>query len=176
MRKGRVPMFIVTARIPKKRLMAGAITVLCCAVAVITALVLTVGGRAVTASAEVSNIRNNDDRITFLAQQGWLVSEEAPHTEELLVPNAFDESYSDYLALQAEQGFDLTRYCGKRIKRYVYQVTNYPEGQDNILAVLLIYKNRIIGGQIQSADGIILHGLLAPSAPPHAAPAPSQLL
>ena len=89
--------------------MAGAITVLCCTVAVITALVLTVGDRTVTVSAEVSNIRNNDDRVTYLAQHGWQVSGDEPHTEELLVPSAFDESYSDYLALQAEQGFDLTR-------------------------------------------------------------------
>lgn len=146
-------MFIVTARIPKKRLLIGATTVLCCAAVIATALILTVGGRAVTAAAEVSHIRDNDDRVAYLNELGWQVSAEPVSTEELLIPDAFDESYTDYLALQSQQGFDLTRYCGKRVKRYTYQITNYPDNPDGVQAVLLIYKNRIIGGQLQAADG-----------------------
>ena len=29
-----------------------------------------------------------------------------------------DDSYTDYLALQSGQGFDLTKYAGKRVKRF----------------------------------------------------------
>lgn len=47
-------------------------------------------------------------------------------TEELLIPETFDESYTGYLKLQSDQGFALTQYCGKRVKRYTYQLTNYP--------------------------------------------------
>ena len=156
-------MFIVTARIPKKKLLIGAVTLSCCAVVLAAALLFSLGGRAVTASAEVSNIRNNDDRVAYLTGLGWQVSGEPVHTEELLIPDTFDESYNDYLSLQSEQGFNLSRYCGKRVKRYIYQITNHPDGRENIQAALLIYKNRIIGGQVQSADGSILHGLGFPS-------------
>lgn len=146
-------MFIVTARVPRRRLLAGAVTVLCCCLAVATALVLTLGGRAVTAAAEASNIRSNEDRIAYLNELGWQVSETPITTEELLIPERFDESYNDYLALQSGQGFDLTRYCGKRIKRYIYEVTNYPDPEAGAQAALLVYRNRVIGGQLQAADG-----------------------
>lgn len=169
-------MFIYTARIPKKKLVAGGITFLCCCVVVITAIVLSAGGAAVSASAEVKGVRDNDDRVSFLNSLGWTVSEQPIATEELLVPDQFDESYADYLALQAEQGFDLTKYCGKRIKRYTYEITNYPTGETGIQASLLVYKNTIIGGEILSpATGGLLHGLTmpqttpAPSASPQAA-------
>ena len=169
-------MFIVTARIPKKRLLAGAATVLCCVVVIAAALLLTLGRRAVTASAEVSNIRDNDDRVAYLTGLGWQVSADPLLTEELLIPEAFDESYADYLALQSGQGFDLTRYCGKRIKRYTYEITNYPGGQEGVQAVLLIYKNRIIGGQVQSADGSLLHGLTMPEQTPQSTPSFSEVI
>ena len=155
-------MIIVTAHIPKRRLLAGGITVLCCCAAVAAALILTLGGRAVTASAEVKHIRTNDDRLAYLGGLGWEVSLQPIATEELLVPGQFDDSYADYLKLQEDQGFDLARYCGKRIKRYTYQLTNYPAQDEPMQIALLIYKNRVIGGQIQSASGSVLHGLTLP--------------
>lgn len=155
-------MFIVTARIPKRRLLAGAVTALCCCLVVAVALVLTLGRRAVATSAEVSKIRSNDDRVAYLNELGWTVREAPISTEELLIPETFDDSYADYLALQSEQGFDLTRYCGKRVKRYTYEITNYPADGTSVQAALLVYKNRIIGGQIQAADGSFIHGLTMP--------------
>ena len=79
-----------------------------------------------------------------------------------MIPETFDESYADYLSLQSEQGFDLTQYCGKRVKRYVYEITNYPTGEDAVQAALLIYRDRVVGGQVQSASGSFVHGLTMP--------------
>lgn len=155
-------MIILTARVPKKRLLAGTVSVLCCGVVVITALILSLGGRAVTASAEVRGIRSNNDRLAYLTGLGWQVSEQPISTEELLIPNVFDDTYADYLALQSEQGFDLTQYCGKRVKRYTYTVSNHPTGEADVQIALLIYKNRVIGGQVQSASGSFLHSLAMP--------------
>lgn len=162
-------MFILTARIPKRRLLAGAFSLLCCLVVVITALILTLGSRAVTTSAEVRGIRDNDDRVAYLTGLGWQVSGQPISTEELLIPQTLDDSYADYLALQSEQGFDLTQYRGKRVKRYTYTVSNHPSGETDVQIALLVYQNRVIGGQVQSASGGFLHGLTMPSA----APAPS---
>lgn len=155
-------MFIVTARVPKRRLLAGAVTALCCCAAVAAALLLTLGRRSVTVSAEVKNIRSNEDRVAYLNSLGWQVSDQPLATEELLIPETFDESYGDYLALQSAQGFDLTQYCGKRVKRYTYQILNYPNGEEQVQIALLIYKNRVIGGQVQSSSGSFLHGLAMP--------------
>ena len=84
-------------------------------------------------------------------------------TQELVIPQEMDDSYAQYLALQQEQGFDLTRYKGKRAKRYTYEITNYPTGESGVQANLLIYKNTVIGGEVLSPqlDGF-LHGLAMP--------------
>ncbi len=168
-------MFIVTARLPKKRLLAGAAALCCCVLAVI-ALTLTLSGRAVTVSAEVKNVKDNNDRLSYLSGLGWQVSEQPIATEELLIPEEFDDSYQGYLKLQADQGFDLTQYRGKRVKRYTYQLTNYPAQDEPVQIALLIYKNRVVGGQIQSSSGSFLHGLTLPEAAPESgqpSPGPS---
>ncbi|MCI8807596.1 MAG: DUF4830 domain-containing protein [Oscillospiraceae bacterium] len=162
-------MIIFTARIPKRRLMAGAAAVLCC-VSAILAFGLTLRGRAVAVSAEVKHIKTNDDRLAYLSGLGWQVSPQPMATEELLIPEEFADSYQDYLKLQADQGFDLTQYRGKRVKRYTYQLTNYPAQAEPVQISLLIYRDKVIGGQIQSSSGSFLHGLALPapadSAPP----------
>ena len=167
-------MIIVTARIPKKRLLAGAAAALCCCgLAVIALVAFTLGGRAVTASAEVKHIKSNDDRLAYLNGLGWQVSPQPIATEELLIPEEFDDSYADYLKLQSDQGFDLTQYKGKRVKRYTYQLTNYPTQTEPVQIALLIYKNRVVGGQIQSSSGSFLHGLTLPEAAEDASPQPT---
>ena len=160
-------MFIVTARVPKKKLLAGGVALLCCCVVAATA-----GGVAVAASAEVRGIRDNDDRVAYLNELGWTVSAEPIATEELLIPDHFDDTYSDYLALQEGQGFDLSRYCGKRVKRYTYEITNYPTGEAGVQVALLVYRSTVIGGEVLSpTTGGFLHGLAKPDT--IASPAPS---
>lgn len=156
-------MFIYTARIPKKKLLAGGITLLCCCVVIVTALLITAAGSAVAASAEVKGVRDNEDRVGYLRALGWQVSDRPVSTEELLIPTEFDDTYSDYLTLQSDQGFDLTRYCGKRIKRYTYEITNYPTGESGVRVSLLVYKNTVIGGEVLSPDRGFLHGLELPA-------------
>ena len=154
--------------------MAGAAAVLCC-VSAILAFGLTLRGRAVAVSAEVKHIKTNDDRLAYLSGLGWQVSPQPMATEELLIPEEFADSYQDYLKLQADQGFDLTQYRGKRVKRYTYQLTNYPSQDEPVQISLLIYKNRVVGGQIQSSSGSFLHGLSLPGpASAQPSPAPSQ--
>lgn len=162
-------MFIVTARIPKKRLLAAAAAALVCCAAVLTGVFCARGASAVSTAAavtgEVKGLRSNEDRVAFLRELGWEVGEDPVAAEELIIPEAFDESYTDYLALQAGQGFDLSAYCGKRVKRYTYEVLNHPSGESGVQAALLIYKNRLVGGEVLSArpDGFI-HGLEVPQA------------
>lgn len=167
-------MIIFTARVPKRQLLAAGAAALCCVFAVL-AFTLTLGGRAVAASAEVKHVKTNDDRLAYLNGLGWQVSPQPIATEELLIPEQFDDSYQGYLQLQADQGFDLNQYRGKRVKRYTYQLTNYPTQAEPVQIALLVYKNRVVGGQIQSSSGSFLHGLTlpAPDSGSPVSPAPS---
>ena len=149
-------MFIVTARVPRRKLLAGAVTVFCCCLVLATALIVTLGDRAITTAAESTSVRSNEDRITYLSQLGWQVTENPVMIEELMIPETFDDSYDEYLALQSQQGFDLTKYTGKRVKRYIYDITNDPDSGVGLQAALLVYKNKVIGGQLQAVDGSLI--------------------
>ena len=156
-------MLIVTAKLPRRKLTLGvavAALLCCCAIA------LNFGQwEEVSASALPSpkGVRSNQDRIDYLSAYGWQVSEEPLATQELLIPEEMDDSYTEYLALQNSQGFDLQKYAGKRVKRYTYEVLNYPTGETGVQANLLICKNTVIGGEVLSPqlDGF-LHGLAMP--------------
>ena len=47
----------------------------------------------------------------------------------------------------------------KSVTRYSYRITNYPDYDGDVLANVLIYKNRVIGGDICSTDANgFIHG------------------
>lgn len=107
-----------------------------------------------TASGTVSydKIKSNDDRINFLKQFGWEVKEEAVESEEVKVPSEFDKVFTTYNEIQKRQGLDLSGYKGKKVTRYTYEVTNYPDYNGTVYANLIVYRNKIIGGDLCTAD------------------------
>lgn len=100
------------------------------------------------------------ERIAFLSQFGWSVEEEPADVKETVIPESFDDVYERYNELQKEQGFDLTPYCGTRVKQWSYRVLNYPGNESNseqIRANLLVCNGVVIGGDISSTalDGFM---------------------
>lgn len=158
-------MFIITARLPRRALAlaAAALALLCCALLAVGLVPPAARLTAGEAQPNPRGIRTNQDRIAYLQGYGWEVSPEPIATEELLIPEEMDDSYTGYLALQSAQGFDLARYSGKRVKRYTYEIRNYPTGETGVVANLLIYKKAVVGGEVlsQNLDGF-LHGLAMP--------------
>lgn len=162
-------MFIVTAKVNVKKILAGGLAVVVlCGAAWTGGIILRGQGQEASAvsaqGAERKGIKTNEDRMNYLEEFGWSVIEEPVQTEELQFPESFeDEIYAEFLMLQTDQGFDPVKYAGKRVKRYTYQITNYPTGEEGIMADLYVYKNTIIGGEVLSPklDGF-LHGLAMP--------------
>ena len=159
-------MFIITAKINRKKVAAGLLSLLVLRGGVWgLSHALGDGGLAAAAMAVGSDkVKTNEDRIAYLSGFGWEVTEEPLSTEELMIPEEFDDRYTNYLALQSEQGFDLSKYQGKRVKRYTYEITNYPSGETGVQVSLLIYRNTVIGGEVftTSLDGF-MHGLAMPT-------------
>lgn len=159
-------MFILTARVNRKRLAAGAaaLVLLCGTALAVGSLNTERSVGVVVSTAAPKKVKTNEDRIAYLESYGWQVNPEPVAVEELLIPEEFDETYTEYLALQESQGFDLTKYCGKRVKRCTYEITNYPTGESGVQAALLIYKNEVVGGEVLSVQlNGFLHGLERPS-------------
>lgn len=103
------------------------------------------------------NVSDNDGRVAYLSGWGWEVNPSAVETLDLVLPEALSDSYASYNALQAENGLDLTAYCGKRVKRYTYNVLNYPKDAEGVQANLYLCGDTVIAGDIMASgqDGFI---------------------
>ncbi len=108
-----------------------------------------------------AKLKTNEDRVALLTACGWSVESEPVGTQEVQIPDTFDEVYEQYNAIQQAQGLDLTPYQGKRATLYTYALTAYPTGEQGVTANLLVRSNRLIAADITSAqtDGFV-HGLL----------------
>lgn len=94
---------------------------------------------------------DNNERLAFLSQFGWEVTEDPIEVTEVIIPEEFDSTYEKYNELQKEQNLDLSKYKGMRVKKWTYEIKNYPsfENSDGIIrANLLVYNGVVIGGDI----------------------------
>ena len=144
--------------------------IVCVALAALVALIVFVpelqpvaaGAEAVEESDTVSfeKIRSNEERIAFLGEFGWQVDAAPTESTTVTIPREFDKVFAAYNELQRKQGLDLSAYSGKTVERYTYTVTNYENYEGAVLANLLIYRGRVIGADICSADTAgFVHGL-----------------
>lgn len=159
-------MMIVSAKVSKQKLLIG----LLAAVGVIVLLVALLGASSEPAANDAAAVPSmdgatNEERIAFLQSFGWQVSETPTQTQEVRIPEEFNEVFTRYNRLQQAQGFDLSLQAGKAVKRYVYAITNYPGGSPDYQATVLVHKNKIIGGDVTSAaKGGKMHGFAMPTA------------
>ena len=140
-------MLIMTTKVDKRKLLITAAAVF----AAIGALLFLTGGDDAEPTASVAaspTADTNDARVKFLTDLGWEVTASPAEATEVKIPRGSDEVFDRYNELQKSQGYDLTKYAGKKIMRYVYRINNYPGAQEPVYATLLVYKDRIIGGDI----------------------------
>ena len=139
-------MLIMTTKVDKRKLLIAAAAIL----AAIAGLIFLGGGEtAPTASVSTAPAADtNDARVKFLTDLGWEVTASPAEATEVKIPRGSDEVFDRYNELQKSQGYDLSKYAGKTVMRYVYQINNYPGAKEPVYATLLVYKNQIIGGDV----------------------------
>ncbi len=115
------------------------------------------GGVAIYAAADGTEVnyggmRTNEDRVRFIEGLGVMVKDEPVTDEVFSAPDSFDRIIAGYNEVQKSQGLDLTKYRGKRITHYAYEVENF-DYDGKVYANLYVYKGRIVGCDISSLDG-----------------------
>lgn len=146
-------MMVMTAKVDKKKILLVMVAV----AALILSGVLLLGGNEETAATAAPMVSNNDARVQFLKDFGWEVTTSPAETSQVNIPEAGSDVFDRYNNLQKSQGYDLSKYAGKKVMRYVYKINNYPGATEPVYATLLVYKNQVIGGDITdtSAHGKI---------------------
>ena len=99
-----------------------------------------------------SGIRSDEDRVKFLSQFGIEVEPIAVETEKIKIPDTFDKVYMGYNEIQKSQGLDLSGYKNKNVTRYTYRVTNYEGYDGEVRANIIVYRDKVIGGDVCSTD------------------------
>ena len=164
-------MFVYTAKVTKRKAAAGFLIL---GLAVCSALSLTAASdnvkydgdaameaMSVNESESASKIlQTEQERRNFLKDLGWEIEDTSSEPTEVIIPTDFDDIYEAYNVMQKENGFNLSKYKGKLASLYTYIIKNHPSNEAETYANLLIYKNKIIGGDIcsKSADGF-MHGI-----------------
>lgn len=103
-------------------------------------------GEVAVAALDYKGIATVEEQLTFLEELGYKADPNPVFSDEVIIPEEFDSVYEEYNALQKSQGLNLEKYKGKTVMRYTYVLNE--EGENKSYATLLIYKNRIIGGDI----------------------------
>lgn len=158
-------MVIYSVKVNKRKI-AGFILAVVCALAVLIVACVRLwgdGGQDIsntavnTAAMEGIDLsaESTEQQVAFLRQLGYDCGEEPISFLEVIIPQTFNGVYDTYNELQKESGFDLRKYQGKRVRRYTYSVNGY-QGQD-VVANLLIYDGKVIGGDVSSVaqDGFM---------------------
>ena len=152
-------MYVVSVKLNSKKLLS-AVAVICIAVAILCV-------SFPQKSSDVLNTKVNDSgktteqHIDFLNAYGYNIVEKPIQIQEIIIPQQFSSEYEKYNEYQKLSGFDLAKFKGCRVKKYTYKVINYQDSSDEVVANLLIYNNKVIGGDVCSTTlGGFVHGFI----------------
>ncbi len=151
-------MFIYSLRASTVKL----IGVVCVALTVLITLIAFVPTYAIStqpsidADGEVSynyeKVKSAEDAAAFLSQFGWEVKGAPVESKTVTIPKEFDKVFAAYNEMQKEQGLNLSKFKGKDVTRYTFAISNYQGYDGTVYANVLVYRGRVIGGDICSAD------------------------
>lgn len=102
-------------------------------------------GKMVDAQTEI-RCESEEERAAYLTSLGWEFTA-APQQKEIHIPVSFNQVYTNYNAIQKEQGFDLEPYQGRAAVIYTYPITNYGNNQ-RVIADLIVCDGTLIGADL----------------------------
>ena len=97
------------------------------------------------------NAKTNADRLIFIKDLGYTVLTDKPTSKTVTIPEVFYDVYGNYNTLQRSAGYDLSLYKGCEVTIYAYKISPPKSYSGECSANLIVYNERVIGGDISSA-------------------------
>lgn len=85
-------------------------------------------------------------RASYLESLGYFIDGKNISSKEIIIPETFNDVYTEYNKLQKQSGFDLSPYKGDNATVYTYKLA----GSDDTEIHLIISNSNIIGGDVAS--------------------------
>lgn len=153
-------MMVMTAKVDFKKILL----ITAAVVALLLAAIGLLGRNGDAAPTAAPSVSSNDGRVQFLKGFGWDVTTSPTESSQVKIPKKSSDVFDRYNTLQKGQGYDLSNYAGKNVMRYVYKINNYPGATEPVYATVLVYKDKIIGGDVtNTAAGGKVQGFQMPT-------------
>ena len=101
-------------------------------------------------SNNVNNAKTNADRLSYIKSLEYTVLSNEPTSKTVFIPEIFYEVYENYNKLQCLAGYDLSLYKGCEVTIYTYNISPPRDCTDECVVNIIVYKDRIIGGDVSS--------------------------
>lgn len=152
-------MFIFSTKLTKTKILTIGLISACLVLLLLISL-----PTGIKASKESVKGETNEDRIGYLQTFGWEVSGNPVEVVSVVIPEEFDNTYTEYNALQISQGFDLSGYKGDSGTRYTYAISNYPnDTAADVFANVIVIGDQIVAADVSSVSaGGFMHTLQMP--------------
>lgn len=119
----------------------------------LTLIIIIVSGQFYAAANPPVNAKTNSERVAFIKSLGLNPDDSNYDNKSVTIPVKFSSVYKNYNALQKQVGYNLENYKGARVTVYTYPVGKIkPDNSDEYYVNLMVYKGRIIGGDISSRN------------------------
>ena len=146
-------MFVFNLKIKAKKTVILAAVLSVTAAIICTAVTVAINSRlpdtAVSdKTGEYSLVLNDGEEKKFLEQFGIETADAKPEKRSVVIPSDFNKYYEEYNELQKKIGLDLGKFIGNEVTEIIVPLE---KPKDNN-AVLLVYKNRVIGGHITNGE------------------------
>lgn len=69
---------------------------------------------------------------------------------EITIPQTFNQILKEYNNLQKEQGFDLSKYCGKKCIKKRFAISSPKSKSQKYFADMIVCEEKLIGGHIHT--------------------------
>lgn len=123
------------------------------AVFLLTLITIIIGGGFFAAANPVVNAKTNAQRVAYIKSLGLKPDDSKVQSKTVTVPVEFSPVYENYNALQKRAGFDLTGFKGQSVTVYTYPVGKAgADNDDEYYVNLMVYRNRVIGGDVSSRN------------------------
>lgn len=96
--------------------------------------------------AERIELLTNAQRVEYIESLRVAILSDNYKMKTVTIPQEFGKVYSNYNQLQLSANFDLRDYRGKEVTVYTYDC------QDDKVVNLMVYKGRLIGGDISETS------------------------
>lgn len=108
------------------------------------------------AAAVKTRLSTTKEMIDYIAEKGFTADIQTAQVTEVQIPKKFDDNFVGFNEkIQQTDGLNLEKYKGDKVNKWTFDIIDYPNGDMEASAVLLIKKEKLVGAYIlEQPDGI----------------------